>query len=124
MDFDLIIVGGGLAGAALAKAMAEHGASVRVLERERRFRDRVRGEAIQPWGVAEARALGLYDALITGCADEVRWFTTYSGASVLGRRDLLETTAHRAGFLTFYHPEMQEVLLGLAEAAGAQVWRG
>jgi choline dehydrogenase-like flavoprotein len=56
-DYDLISVGGGLGGSALAKVMAEGGARVLVLERERRFRDRVRGEALMSWGVAEARTL-------------------------------------------------------------------
>ena len=37
-------VGGGLGGASLAKAMAERGYRVPVLERETRFKDRVRGE--------------------------------------------------------------------------------
>jgi hypothetical protein len=32
--FDLVVVGGGLAGASLAKSMAEHGARVLVLERD------------------------------------------------------------------------------------------
>jgi flavin-dependent dehydrogenase len=42
--YDIITVGGGLGGASLAKAMAEHGARVLVLEREQQFKDRVRGE--------------------------------------------------------------------------------
>jgi len=42
--YDIITVGGGLGGASLAKAMAEHGAKVLVLERETRFKDRVLGE--------------------------------------------------------------------------------
>ena len=63
--YDIITVGGGLGGAALAKAMAEHGARVLVLEREKQFKDRVRGENIAPWGVAETQALGLYDLLRT-----------------------------------------------------------
>jgi flavin-dependent dehydrogenase len=58
-DYDLIVVGGGLGGAALAKAMAERGACVLVIERERQFRDRVRGEGTFPWGVIELRKLGL-----------------------------------------------------------------
>ena len=63
--YDIITVGGGLGGAALAKAMAEHGARVLVLEREKQFKDRVRGESLAPWGVAETQALGLYDLLRT-----------------------------------------------------------
>ena len=55
--YDIITVGGGLGGSSLAKAMAERGAQVLVLERERQFKDRVRGEQIHPWGVAEMREL-------------------------------------------------------------------
>ncbi|HZP43387.1 MAG TPA: FAD-dependent monooxygenase [Candidatus Binatia bacterium] len=53
---DVIAVGGGLGGAALARALAVRGVRVLVLERERQFRGRVRGEWIAPWGAAEARA--------------------------------------------------------------------
>ena len=49
-SYDIITVGGGLGGATLAKAMAEQGARVLVLEREPSFKDRVRGEQIHPWG--------------------------------------------------------------------------
>ena len=41
---DLVVVGGGLAGASLARPLAEQGARVLVLERDEQFRDRVRGE--------------------------------------------------------------------------------
>jgi choline dehydrogenase-like flavoprotein len=58
-DFDLLVVGGGLAGASLATVLAREGASVLVVERERVYRDRVRGEVIAPWGCAEAKRLGL-----------------------------------------------------------------
>lgn len=124
MRYDLIIVGGGLAGSALAKGMAERGARVLVLEREKQFRDRVRGEGMHPWGVPEARTLGLYDALKATCALDVPWWATYRGSTLIQRRDLMETTPHRAAALNFYHPAMQEVLLRLAAAAGAEVRRG
>ena len=39
MDYDIVLVGGGLGGSALAKAMAERGARILVLEREKQFRD-------------------------------------------------------------------------------------
>jgi len=57
-DYDVITVGGGVGGAALAKVLAENGERVLVVERETQFKDRVRGEYICPWGVAEAQKLG------------------------------------------------------------------
>ena len=72
--YDIITIGGGLGGSTLAKAMAEHGARVLVLEREQQFKDRVRGEIMAPWGVAETQALGLYKLLRDTCAQETRWF--------------------------------------------------
>jgi 2-polyprenyl-6-methoxyphenol hydroxylase-like FAD-dependent oxidoreductase len=55
--YDIVTIGG----AALAKGMAERGYRVRVVERETQFRDRVRGEFVFPWGVAESKQLGVYD---------------------------------------------------------------
>ena len=124
MDSDLIIVGGGLAGAALATVMAREGARVLVLERERQFRDRVRGETIHPWGVAEARALGLAGPLLERCAHPVRWRAPYVDGAAGPRQDLPATTPHGTGALDFFHPEMQETLIDLARAAGAEVRRG
>lgn len=60
-DYDLIVVGGGLAGSAIGRAMAENGSSVLIVEREERYRDRVRGEGVFSWGCAEAQKLGIYD---------------------------------------------------------------
>jgi 2-polyprenyl-6-methoxyphenol hydroxylase-like FAD-dependent oxidoreductase len=49
LKYDVIIVGGGLAGSALGKSLAEQGKQVLILEREKVFRDRVRGEYVHPW---------------------------------------------------------------------------
>jgi 2-polyprenyl-6-methoxyphenol hydroxylase-like FAD-dependent oxidoreductase len=117
--FDLLTVGGGLGASALALSMAKHGARVLVLERETQFRDRVRGEALPPWGVAEAKELGIADVLLSTCAKEVPWVEMG-----FGPRNLVETTPQKAPFFTFPHPEMQEALLAEAERAGAQVRRG
>ena len=76
--YDIITVGGGLGGASLAKAMAEHGARVLVVEREKQFKDRVRGEFMAPWGAAEARELGIYDLLRETCGQELPWFDQYN----------------------------------------------
>jgi len=123
--YDVITIGGGLAGAALAKRLAENGMRVLVLEREVAFRDRVRGEQMHCWGVAEARTLGLYELLQQTCGHEVRyWSDQLVGFSEFGRRDLVKTSPHHVGSLNFYHPDMQSVVIGAAAAAGATVRRG
>ena len=43
-DYDVVIVGGGIAGNALATVLARTGQAVLVLERSSVYRDRVRGE--------------------------------------------------------------------------------
>jgi menaquinone-9 beta-reductase len=117
--FDIVIIGGGLGASALAHAMAERGSKVLVLEQERRFRDRVRGEYLCPWGVAEAKELGILELLRRNCAIDLPW--TELG---FGPRNLVETTPQQLPGLSFSHPEMQEVLLAAAEDAGAEVRRG
>lgn len=58
---EIVIVGGGVGGGALATVLARNGVEVVVLERETSYPDRVRGEFIAPWGVAEFKRLGLLD---------------------------------------------------------------
>src|SRR5438093_10930448 len=110
--FDIVTVGGGLGGAALARAMAERGARVLVLERERRFADRVRGEALMPWGVAWARALGLDPLLRATCGDELPSFELFMGGAEILRRDLVATTCPPAPVLAFCHAAVGSVSLG------------
>ena len=124
MIYDVITIGGGLAGATLAKNLAEHGYRVLVLERETGFRDRVRGEQMHPWGVAEARALGIYDHLAATCGHQTRMWLTYQGTTLVESRDLAATTPHGVGSFNCYHSAMQEAVLNLAAEAGAEVRRG
>lgn len=122
--YDLVTVGGGLGGAALAGAMAARGAKVLVLERERRFADRVRGEVLLSWGVAELRDLGLYDNILRGGGHPLPWVELYFLGAQVQRRDLVQTTAQNLPWLAYYHPTMQEIVLAAAAAAGAEVRRG
>jgi 2-polyprenyl-6-methoxyphenol hydroxylase-like FAD-dependent oxidoreductase len=123
-DHDIITIGGGLGGASLAKAMAERGHRVLMLERETRFKDRVRGELLVSWGVAETHNLGVYEALISAGGHHPRgWDNRLAGNSV-GIRDMAATTPSGMHAMTFYHPAAQDALLQAAEAAGADVRRG
>ncbi|HKV54917.1 MAG TPA: FAD-dependent monooxygenase, partial [Candidatus Binataceae bacterium] len=118
--YDIIVIGGGLGGAAFAKAMAEGGARVLVLERDTQFKDRVRGEWIAPWGVAETQKLGLYNALLERCAHEVPYWKDVMQPA----RDFRTTTPQGLPVLTVYHPMMQDTVLDCASNSGAEVWRG
>ncbi len=122
-DYDIVVVGGGLGGAAVATVMAKTGARVLVVERETQFQDRVRGEFMEPWGVAETRRLGIYDA-IRGAANDNRYWQIYIGEMKLARRDCVTTTPHNLPNLAIYHPALQELVLAEAAKAGAEVRRG
>src|SRR5262245_9186816 len=121
--YDIVTVGGGLAGSGLDRVMAEKGALVLVLEREREFKDRVRGEAMLPYGVAEAKELGIYKLLCETCAHKQPWFDFFLGPAQIMHRDLASTTPRNTVMLNFYHPKMQDVLISAAAKAGAEVRR-
>ncbi|MCE2404383.1 MAG: FAD-dependent monooxygenase [Dehalococcoidia bacterium] len=123
-SYDIITVGGGLGGCAVAGAMARKGARVLVLEAETAFRDRVRGEALMPWGVAEARRLGIYEALAESAGHRLPWWDNYHGQRRTSHVDLPRVTPQRAPVITFYHPRMQETMVAWAALAGARVSRG
>ena len=121
MTYDAIIVGGGLGGSALADQLARAGHHVLVLERETRFKDRVRGENILPWGTAAARRLGIYDTLIGAGGHVAPIWATYTMGVADPTRDLQATTPGGDAMLSIFHPHMQEAVLARAVSAGATV---
>ncbi len=95
-----------------------------VLEQETEFRDRIRGECLQPWGVGEARQLDVADALRT-CANEMRWVNLIINGQHAMKRYFVAMTPQASGMWAFYHSLAQEALLATAAAAaGADVRRG
>lgn len=124
MQYDLVIVGGGLGGSALGIALARSGARVLLLEREKSYKDRVRGDGMFPWGAAEAKTLGIYDALMERCGHEVHWWMRQSAPGEVIARNLAETSPSGLGCLNFNHAEMQETLADVARLAGVEVRRG
>jgi squalene monooxygenase len=65
-DADVVIVGAGILGSALAVALADQGRSVILLERSLKEPDRIVGELLQPGGVEALEKLGLRH-----CLDEI-----------------------------------------------------
>ena len=122
--YDLIIIGGGVGGSALAAGMAAAGARTLVVESERSFRDRVRGEAVMPWGVAEVRRMGLEPVLEKAGANPLPFWDSYQGADRSGHRDLTRTTLVKEPVIACYHPALQTAMLEHAEESGAEIWRG
>lgn len=120
---DVAIVGGGVAGSSLGSALAQAGLGVIIVEREARFRDRVRGEVIMPWGVVEAERLGALQAILDGGAHPVRYLHIHADRALAWSIDM--TTATQAGHmaLDIYHPDLQGTLLGDACRSGATVLR-
>lgn len=116
-EYDVAIVGGGIAGSALAIALADEGARVLVAERTEEFEDRVRGEWLAPWGAAEARMLGLMPAFEEAGAHALPFNISRSGKPRKLR------TAEGDVPLAFHHVELQEALLRAASARGVAVER-
>jgi 2-polyprenyl-6-methoxyphenol hydroxylase-like FAD-dependent oxidoreductase len=124
VDVDVVTVGGGLGGSALAGVLARNGKRVFVLERETQFKDRVRGENILPWGVAAGRRLGIVDDLMAGGGRAIGHFNWYAMGQLTDRRPLAMTTPHGEESINIYHPDLQEGMLASAVKAGAEVKRG
>ena len=84
--YDLIIVGGGIAGGGLATVMARAGKSVLVLEKTTEYPDLVRGEWLAPWGVVEARRTGLLDEMVNAGGTTSHGMSRSGKASTRRRR--------------------------------------
>ena len=79
-SYDIVTIGGGLGGSALAKAMAERGYRVLVVEGATAFKDRIRGDQMSSWGAVEAKELGIYDLILESNGNEMVWWDIYLGS--------------------------------------------
>jgi 2-polyprenyl-6-methoxyphenol hydroxylase-like FAD-dependent oxidoreductase len=126
---EVAIVGGGIGGGALATVLAREGLSVAVLERDPEPVDRVRGEFMAPWGVAEAQRLGLLEILLTtggGFATRAIFYDeiTSPERAEATARDMRAVHPVGTGPLCAGHPAMCAALCNAAAAAGATILRG
>jgi 2-polyprenyl-6-methoxyphenol hydroxylase-like FAD-dependent oxidoreductase len=126
---DVVIVGGGMAGSALATVLARQGIAVAVLERDLAPVDRVRGEFMAPWGVAELKRLGLLDTLRAAGGIFTKRNVPYDenmpgDAALPFAFDLSTVLPEVPGPFCMSHPAMCTTLAAAAEAAGAAFLRG
>ena len=127
MDYDLIIIGGGIGGSALGIVMAEAGWSVLVLEKQDQYEDRVRGEWIAPWGVIETQRTGIYDLLMDAGGHHITSHVTYDESLA---PEICEAAAMPLGLLPTVpgplcigHPHHCETLFNEARKLGATCLR-
>ncbi len=127
--YDVVIVGGGIAGSALAAVLARAGRDVLLLEKSETYTDHVRGEALLQWGVKEAQDLGLLDALIAAGGHFIARGVLYDELAPpreveSGAIDMAQFVPGVPGVLAIGHPQHCQALFDQAQAAGAKARRG
>lgn len=128
-DFhEVVIVGGGIGGSAMAAALAEAGRDVLLLEQTEVFEDRVRGEWIAPWGVTETKRLGLYDTLMAAGGHHIGRHVTYDETRTPQEAEsrtlpLGIFAPEVAGPLAIGNPHHAQTLFDAATARGARTLR-
>jgi menaquinone-9 beta-reductase len=122
---DVVIVGGGIAGSSLAYALASAGRTVTILESSVEYEDRVRGETMVPWGVKEARSLGVEQILLdAGAHVAPLWMQYHAGIDEPAVIPMSMMVEGIPGTLNLRHPDACQALIDAAAAAGAAVVRG
>ncbi|MCA9876893.1 MAG: FAD-dependent monooxygenase [Thermomicrobiales bacterium] len=123
MQPDVLIVGGGIAGATLGLVLARAGRTVTLAEREATFRDRIRGDSMFPWGAVLAAELGIHELLIPGGARPLPTWQMYEdrapSESYVWGQDIPTPDLLWGVDL----PRLQETLLDAAVSAGVTLLR-
>ena len=121
---DVAVVGAGIAGGAMATVLARAGLEVLLVERDNAYRDRVRGETMFPWGVAELERLGLRDVLVDaggGFARELFEYDELYEPATARPIPLHAMVPGVAGSLNVGHPQSCQALATAAEAAPTEL---
>lgn len=121
VETDVLIVGGGVAGAALACGLRDSGYWVVVVEGRSGASDTARGDHLQPCAVDALARFGVLDLLLQrGAGRRIgHEFRSESGETLL-KADYTELPIAHPYFLVYHHDLLSETLLEFA-AAGSNV---
>jgi 2-polyprenyl-6-methoxyphenol hydroxylase-like FAD-dependent oxidoreductase len=125
-EVDVAVVGAAIAGGVMATVLARAGLDVLLLERDVAYRDRVRGETMFPWGLAEVDRLGLRQVLEDagrGFAQELIEYDERLDPATRPPIPLHAMIASVPGALNVGHPQSCHALATSAET-GPVVWEG
>ncbi|MGE3076502.1 MAG: FAD-dependent oxidoreductase [Dehalococcoidia bacterium] len=127
-QYDVIIVGGGIAGSGLATVLSRTGKTVLLLEKSVEFKDVVRGEWVAPWGAVETKRTGLYEDLCKANDYHIPLHVEYGDgidpAMAEANGLSLAMLPGIPGPLSVGHPQACQALFDAAVAAGATAARG
>ncbi|MCA1817127.1 MAG: NAD(P)/FAD-dependent oxidoreductase, partial [Acidobacteria bacterium] len=123
-DYDVIVVGGGPAGASVAIRLAQSGARVAVVEQKRFPREKLCGEFISPECLAEFARLGVLDAMrgAGGVGLRETVFYAVGGRAVAVPSEWFARGAGETCALGLSRAEMDARLLARAREVGATVY--
>lgn len=116
--FDIVVAGGGIAGSCFAGVMARAGLGVLLVEREAQYRDRVRGEATWPWGVAEAKRCGLLEVYRRADAIDIVGVGRYAEQTRISEYRWEEDSIEQLPEMGFVHTRMQQAAFDWAIEQG------
>lgn len=122
---DICIIGAGIAGSALAAALADSGLRILLLERRQGPLDTARGDHIQPSLLPVLATWGVLDALLEAGAERragTRWFA--GGQEPIVTVGVPETDSTPPWFLFLNHERIGEVLEQRAVSGGADLVTG
>lgn len=123
----VVVIGGGIAGCAIAARLAGAGHEITVLEQEFEYSDKVRGEGLVNWGVLEAQAMGLGEVLLgaPGASVMTRYVGYDETVSIERARrtakDLAGVIDGVPGLIGIGHPQFRQALADHAAKAGVEI---
>lgn len=128
-NYDLVIIGGGIGGSALAIAMARSGAKILLLEKSTVYEDMVRGEWIAPWGILETQRVGIYDLLCSVGGHHLKQHVSYDETRApevaeAAKMPLDAFLPEISGPLCLGHPKHCQTLFDEAKRLGVEALRG